>query len=63
MVTLSLSFLAVTAVGIIATPGLAAAALLIVPLAILFAVWSVTLAAATTRRRSPGGPHDTRQRR
>ena len=47
---LSLILLGVTAVGVVATPGLAAAALLIVPFAVLVAVWWIALGAAT-----PGG--------
>jgi uncharacterized membrane protein YozB (DUF420 family) len=61
----------VTAVGVVATPGLAAVALLIVPFAILAGVWWTALGAATRHRRAeavvrvrhreflgPGGPDD-----
>jgi hypothetical protein len=47
---LSLILLGVTAVGVVATPGLAAATLLIVPFAVLVAVCWIALGAAT-----PGG--------
>jgi len=69
--TLALSFMALAAFAVIATPGLAAAALLIVPFAVLAAVWWMALGAAPRGRRSealvrirhreflgPGGPDD-----
>ena len=69
--TLSLVLAAVTAMGVIATPGLAGVALLIVPCAALFAAWWIVLGAAIPRRRAeavvrirhreflgPGGPDD-----
>jgi uncharacterized membrane protein len=69
--TLSLSLLVVTAVGVVATPGLGAVALLIVPFAGLVAAWWIALGSVSPRRRSealarvrhrellgPGGPDD-----
>lgn len=69
--TLSLLLVAATALGVVATPGLAAVALLLVPLAVLVAVWWIALGAATRGRRTeavvrvrhrelfgPGGPDD-----
>jgi hypothetical protein len=68
---LALSFMAITVFAVIATPGLAGAALLIVPFAVLASVWWITLGAAAPGRRSevavrvrhreflgPGGPDD-----
>jgi hypothetical protein len=68
---LTLLLLGVTAVGIVATPGLAGAALLIVPFAVLVGAWWTALGAATPGGRSeavirvrhhgflgPGGPDD-----
>ena len=45
--TFLLLLIAVIAVGVVATPGLAAAALLIIPLGVLAVIWWVGLAAAT----------------
>jgi len=69
--TLFLLLVAVTMIGVVATPGLAAVALLIVPFALLAAVWWTALGTATRRRRTeavvrvrhreflgPGGPDD-----
>jgi hypothetical protein len=69
--TLLLLLVAFTAVGVVATPGLAGAALLIVPLAVVGVVWWIALGAATPGRRTdpfirvrhreflgPGGPDD-----
>jgi hypothetical protein len=69
--TLSWLLLAVTAIGVVATPGLAGLALLIVPLAFLAVVWWIALGVATPGRRAeavarvrhreflgPGGPDD-----
>ncbi len=69
--TLLLLLVAFTAVGVVATPGLAGAALLIVPLAVVGVVWWIVLGAATPGRRTdpfihvrhrellgPGGPDD-----
>jgi uncharacterized membrane protein YozB (DUF420 family) len=69
--TLSLLLLVVTAVGVVATPGLAAVGLLLAPLAVLVALWWIALGAATDHRRTdavarvrhrelmgPGGPDD-----
>jgi hypothetical protein len=69
--TLALSFVALAAFAMIATPGLAGAALLIVPFAVLAVVWWIALGAAAPGRRSeavvrvrhheflgPGGPDD-----
>jgi hypothetical protein len=50
--TVALSLVAVTAVGVVATPGLAAAALLLIPLALLVAVWWTALGAVTHGRRA-----------
>lgn len=69
--TFLLLLVVVTTFGIVATPGLAAAALLIIPLAVLVVAWCVVLTAATRGRPSeglirvrsrellgPGGPDD-----
>lgn len=69
--TVSLLLLGVTAVGVVATPGFAAAGLLLIPLAVLVAVWWLVLGAMTDGRRTeavvhirrrellgPGGPDD-----
>lgn len=69
--TLFFLLMTVTVVGVVATPGLAAVALVIVPSAILGAVWWTVLGAATHHRRTeavvrvrhreflgPGGPDD-----
>jgi hypothetical protein len=69
--TLSLLVLGVTALGVVVTPGLAGAALLIVPFAILVAAWWLVLGRATAGHRTepivraphgrflgPGGPDD-----
>jgi hypothetical protein len=49
---LSLLLVAATTVGVVATPGLAAAALLIIPLALVVAVWWAALGAVTHGRRT-----------
>jgi hypothetical protein len=68
--TLFLLLLGVTGVGVVATPGLAAAALLIAPFAVLVAAWWIALDATSGRRieavvrvrhrelLGPGGPDD-----
>ena len=68
--TLSLLLLVVTAVGVVATPGLAAVGLLLAPLAVVVAGWWIALGTADRRRTEavvrvrhrellgPGGPDD-----
>jgi hypothetical protein len=69
--TVPMLLLVATAVGVVATPGLAAVALLLTPLAVLVAVWWIALGAVACGRRAeavarvrrrellgPGGPDD-----
>jgi hypothetical protein len=69
--TFTVLLIAATAIGVVATPGLAAVALLIIPLAVLVAVWWTSVGMATHGRRveavvrlrdeellGPGGPDD-----
>jgi hypothetical protein len=69
--TIAYSLLAIVVFGVVATPGLAAFALVAVPLVVLAAVWRVALAVVTRGRSSevvvrtkhsrllgPGGPDD-----
>ena len=70
--TIAYSLLAIVVFGVVATPGLAAFALVAVPLLVLAAVWRVALAVVTRRRSGeivvrakhsqllgPGGPDDS----